>query len=85
MRDYIGLLLNGFFFFFFLIYIVKFGFKDFIISGDDTWTFLVNMGIWYVLTKFCMDGLVRSSVDKPSITLKRHKDSHTTKGESSTK
>lgn len=85
MRDYIGLLLNGFFFFFFLIYIVKFGFSDFIISGDDKWTLLANIGIWYVLTKFCMDGFVKSLVDKPSITLKRHKDKHTTKEETSTK
>ena len=56
---YLSILVYGFFSFFFMIYIGKYGLANFILAGDSVHIKLLNIGIWFVLTMYCFDGLFK--------------------------
>lgn len=58
--EYLEIFIYGFFLFFFLIYIGKYGLTDLILKGGTTHEILFNIGVWFVLVTFCIDGLMRS-------------------------
>lgn len=49
----------AFFMFFFMLYIGKFGITGLILEPINTWNVLFNLGVWFVLVMFCMDGLFK--------------------------
>jgi len=59
MRNWLYILVYGFFMFFFLIYIGRFGLSNFIIIEKNTWDVLFNVGVWFVLTMFCADNFFK--------------------------
>lgn len=53
-------ILYGFFTIFFIVYIGKFGLSNLVIQGNTRWIELFNIGIWFVLEMFCLNGFVNS-------------------------
>ncbi len=61
--DYFKLegIVYGFFMFFFVIYIGKFGISDLVLESTTSWSILFNIGLWFVLVMFCMNGFFQSA------------------------
>lgn len=45
-----------FFLCFFIYYICEFGITNLILSPDNKWRMIFNIGVWFVLFTFCLDG-----------------------------
>ena len=48
---------NGFLTFFFILYIGKFGVSSLILEPINKWNMIFNVGVWYVITMYCLDKL----------------------------
>lgn len=57
--EYMEMAIYGFFLFFFLIYIGKYGISDLILKRGSKHEIIFNIGVWFVLTGFCINGLFK--------------------------
>lgn len=48
-------IIAGFFVLFFIFYIGKFGISNLILSPDNKWRMIFNIGIWYVAVMYLID------------------------------
>jgi len=49
--------LYGFLAFFFILYIGEFGISSLILEPINKWNIIFNIGVWYVITMYCLDKL----------------------------
>ena len=61
--DYLSLqgIAYGFFIFFFAIFVGKFGISDLILESITKWHIVFNIGAWFVLIMFCINGFSDSA------------------------
>jgi len=71
--DYFNIngIVHGFFLFFFIFFLHVSNIRSLVVEPITSWHIVFNIGVWFVLTMFCMNGFIDSAANTEARRLKR--------------